>query len=145
MDFSSLLKHPPGEGTGPTERVGFLGIPVGRVPQRGAREVFQRAVRPHFSHASGSAVFLWLRSAELHSAVSRICNPLNAQETGRLGAVEGLAESNSAIQQIENLRYVKSSRLATIPGDTDRLEICATSFAIRKGVKCAVQVPPLSS
>jgi len=71
----------------------------------------------------------------LHSAVSRIWNPLNAQKTGRLGAVEGLAECNSAIQQIENLRYVKSSRLAAIPGDTDRLEVCATHCSKRQRVK----------
>jgi hypothetical protein len=44
-------------------------------------------------------------SAELHSAVSRICNPLSARKTGRLGVVERSAECNSAIQQIKNLRY----------------------------------------
>ena len=58
-------------------------------------------------------------SAELHSAVSRICNPLSARKSGRLGEVECPAECNSAIQQIENLRYRKTSRPATIPGDTD--------------------------
>ncbi|SRR6266487_50191 len=45
------------------------------------------------------------RSAELYSAVSQICNlPLsrNPQVAGKVGRS---AECNSAIQQIENLRY----------------------------------------
>ena len=59
-------------------------------------------------------------SAELNSAVSQICNLLC------FGPHDHLAECNSAIQQIENLRYKKSSRLATILGDADRLKICIT-------------------
>ena len=43
--LSSMLKNTPGGGTGPTEHLGSLGIPVGRVSARGALEVFQRAVR----------------------------------------------------------------------------------------------------
>ena len=39
-----LLQKTPGEGTGPTKFPGSRGIPVGRVPPRGAREVFQQAV-----------------------------------------------------------------------------------------------------
>jgi len=46
--------------------------------------------------------------------------------------MEGLAECNSAIQQIENLRYVKSSRPATIPGDTDRLEVHTSSVVCHR-------------
>jgi hypothetical protein len=42
---SSLLKNAPGEGTGPTGRRAFRGIPLGRVPSRGAQEVFQQAAR----------------------------------------------------------------------------------------------------
>ena len=52
-------------------------------------------------------------SAELYSAVSRICNPLRFLPAGRL------AECNSAIQQIENLRYEKSSRATTILTDSN--------------------------
>src|ERR1035437_10736702 len=50
-------------------------------------------------------------SAELYSAVSRICNPLPFLPAGRL------AECNSAIQQIENMRYPNSSRAATFLTD----------------------------
>src|ERR1035437_1564616 len=53
------------------------------------------------------------RSEELYSAVSRICNLLPFLPAGRL------AECNSAIQQIENLRYEKSSRAATILTDSN--------------------------
>ena len=45
------------------------------------------------------------RSADLQSAVSQICN---LRSVGRFGALRSLprpAECNSAIQQIENLRY----------------------------------------
>src|SRR5687768_6193829 len=42
---SSLLKKPPGEGTGPTIYVDFRGNPVGRVPSHGERDVFQQAAR----------------------------------------------------------------------------------------------------
>ena len=52
-------------------------------------------------------------SAELYSAVSRICNPLRFLPAGRL------AECNSAIQQFENLRYEKSSRATTILTDSN--------------------------
>ena len=41
---SSLSKNTPGEGTGPTERVSSGEIPIGRVPPRGAQEVFQQAL-----------------------------------------------------------------------------------------------------
>jgi hypothetical protein len=44
--LSSLLKKPPGEGTGPTMHLDFRGNPVGRVPSHGERDVFERAVRP---------------------------------------------------------------------------------------------------
>jgi len=54
--------------------------------------------------------------------------------------VERFAESNSAIQQIENLRYRKSSRRAAIPGNTDRLEvICATPSWVCHRMKHAGQ------
>lgn len=45
-------------------------------------------------------------SAELDSAVSRICNPL------RVLSKECLAECNSAIQQIQDLRCVLSGLMA---------------------------------
>src|SRR6185369_6731138 len=45
------------------------------------------------------------RSAELHSAVSQICNLQRARRFESPRACERLAECNSAIQQIENLRY----------------------------------------
>jgi len=41
---SSLLKNPPGEGTGPTSRTESGGFVVGRVPPRGGLSVFQQAV-----------------------------------------------------------------------------------------------------
>src|SRR5437016_9387234 len=53
-------------------------------------------------------------SADWESAVSRIGNP------------QTFADCQSAKQQIDNLRYEKSSRGATISADTDRLAICAT-------------------
>src|SRR5262245_26849644 len=46
------------------------------------------------------------RSAELHSAVSQICNLQRADQSGTSGRIQRSAECNSAIQQIENLRYV---------------------------------------
>lgn len=54
----------------------------------------RRAAQPHS------------RSAELNSAVSRICNPQRVRTSDALPAVGQAAEYNSAIQQIENLRYV---------------------------------------
>jgi hypothetical protein len=42
---SSLLKKPPGEGTGPTMRADFRGNLVGRVPSRGERHVVQQTAR----------------------------------------------------------------------------------------------------
>ena len=45
------------------------------------------------------------RSAELHSAVPRIFNPLTPPVSGHLCFVARLAECNSATQRIENLRY----------------------------------------
>jgi putative membrane protein insertion efficiency factor len=44
------------------------------------------------------------RSAELHSAVSRICNPPGVANSEAISGSR-FAECNSAIQQIENLRY----------------------------------------
>src|SRR5438876_992651 len=46
-----------------------------------------------------------MRSAELHSAVSQICNLPAARYPQRVGMFERPAEYNSAIRQIENLRY----------------------------------------
>jgi ATP-dependent DNA helicase RecQ len=43
--LSSLLKNPPGEGTGTTNRSNSGLIPVGRVPSRGALGFFKQAVR----------------------------------------------------------------------------------------------------
>src|SRR5207302_8781748 len=54
-------------------------------------------------------------SADWESAVSRIGNP------------QTFADCQSAKQQIDNLRYEKSSRAATISRDTDRLAVCATN------------------
>src|SRR6266487_2611798 len=45
------------------------------------------------------------RSAELHSAVSQICNLRRSRNPKAVGKIARLAECNSAIQQIENLRY----------------------------------------
>ena len=44
----------------------------------------------------------------------------------RIGNRQSFADCLSAKQQIDNLRYEKSSRAATISGDTDRLAVCAT-------------------
>ena len=44
-DASSLLKKPPGEGTGPTMHAVFRGNLVGRVPSRGERHVVQQTAR----------------------------------------------------------------------------------------------------
>ena len=51
-------------------------------------------------------------SAELHSAVSRICNPPAVSWPHGPRWPRRHAEYNSAIQQIENLRYRESSRRA---------------------------------
>lgn len=45
------------------------------------------------------------RSAELHSAVSQICNLRSVDIAGAVGVFGRPAEYNSAIRQIENLRY----------------------------------------
>ena len=45
ISSSSLLKKPPGEGTGPTMHAVFRGNLVGRVPSRGERDVFQQTAR----------------------------------------------------------------------------------------------------
>ena len=44
----------------------------------------------------------------------------------RIGNPQTFADCQSAKQQIDNLRYEKSSRGATLSADTDRLAICAT-------------------
>src|SRR5256885_9339212 len=64
-------------------------------------------------------------SAELPSAVSPICNRLAVRRDPPADPFEPSAEYNSAIQQITNLRYEKSSRAARISTDADRLKICA--------------------
>ena len=43
--INSLLKKPPGEGTGPTIQVDFRGSPVGRVPSHGERALLERAAK----------------------------------------------------------------------------------------------------
>src|SRR5260370_2441479 len=48
------------------------------------------------------------RSAELHSAVSQICNLQRSRQFERGEGVQRAAECNSAIRQIENLRYVEN-------------------------------------
>src|SRR5256714_13308552 len=68
-------------------------------------------------------------SAELHSTVSPICNRLAVRRDPPADPFEPSAEYNSAIQQITNLRYEKSSRRATTWTDTDRLQVCATGRA----------------
>ena len=45
------------------------------------------------------------RSAELHSAVSQVCNLLGVEVTRAFLKFQRPAECNSAIQQIKNLRY----------------------------------------
>ena len=45
----------------------------------------------------------------------------------RIGNPQTFADCQSAKQQIDNLRYEKSSRGATISADTDRLAVCATN------------------
>ena len=52
-------------------------------------------------------------SAELHSAVSPICNRQGVGTGWISGAGERCAECNFAIQQIKNLRYGQSSRSVT--------------------------------
>jgi len=45
-------------------------------------------------------------SAELHSAVSRICNPRRLEKIGSRRVAGRFAGCNPAIRQIKNLRYV---------------------------------------
>src|SRR2546426_519204 len=68
-------------------------------------------------------------SAELHSAVSPICNRRAVRRDPPADTFEPSAEYNSAIQQITNLRYEKSSRRATTWTDTGRVQVCATGRA----------------
>ena len=58
-------------------------------------------------------------SAELHSAVSQICNLRDAAQFRRRASLSWFAECNSAIQRITNLRYEawaahKSDKLFTM-------------------------------
>jgi len=50
------------------------------------------------------------RSAELHSAVSQVCNLLGVEVTRALLKFQSPAECNSAIQQIKFLHYFTSPR-----------------------------------
>ena len=75
---------------------------LGQMTDRGAQYLFR-----------GISVFLRRdrrRSAELHSAVSRICNPPGVASSKRFGIAPRFAECNSAIQQIANLRYQAQRR-----------------------------------
>jgi hypothetical protein len=54
------------------------------------------------------------RSAELHSAVSRIFNPQRVEKSEVCRVVERSAECNSAMRQIKNLRYVAVPRQALL-------------------------------
>ena len=54
------------------------------------------------------------RSAELHSAVSQVCNLRGVEVTRALLKFQRLAEYNSAVQQIEDLRYFPSQRHALL-------------------------------
>src|SRR3989454_7322328 len=71
-------------------------------------------------------------SAELHSAVSPICNRRAVRRDPPADTFEPSAEYNSAIQQITNLRYEKSSRRATTWTDTGRVQLCATSSSAKR-------------
>src|SRR6266511_225009 len=51
------------------------------------------------------------RSAELHSAVSQICNLRRARGSNPPRQAERFAEYNSAIRQMENLRYFAGASL----------------------------------
>src|SRR5690348_8151216 len=74
------------------------------------------------------------RSAELHSAVSRICNYLQSAGLGkvagspRIGASAD-SKSKSAIQQSPTLRY----------------DVCVTAFALRLAVPGLSELPRLST
>lgn len=58
-------------------------------------------------------------SAELHSAVSRIFNPhSDSPKSGRIRTAGRLAESNSAVRQISNLRYSLRPHGAWFPAYT---------------------------
>jgi hypothetical protein len=50
----------------------------------------------------------------LHSAVSQICNLRGTEKSWRVLKVSRLAECNSAIQQIKNLRYICAAQKHTI-------------------------------
>ena len=71
-----------------------------RNPQDEIRRKFEAG-----SPETGSPSLARSRSAELHSAVSQICNLRRVRKGQRVGLVRHSAESNSAIRQIENLRY----------------------------------------
>lgn len=58
------------------------------------------------------------------SAVSPNCTLQILESSQGAGRCARLAEHNSAIQQ-NNLRHGISSPLATIPADTDRMQLCA--------------------
>src|SRR2546427_9395756 len=71
-------------------------------------------------------------SAEFYSAVSPICNRRAVRRNPPADPSEPSAEYNSAVQQITNLRYEKSSRRATTWTDTDRVHLCATLVAAQQ-------------
>ena len=56
---SSLLKKPPGEGTGPTMHADFRGNFVGRVPSRGERDVVQQTASRTEAEAADPAPPDW--------------------------------------------------------------------------------------
>ncbi len=62
------------------------------------------------------------RSAELYSAVSRICNPLRWRNSKTAGNHERLAECNSAIRQIEKSALRRGSAPETTGDDDPRGE-----------------------
>src|SRR5437667_8816637 len=84
--LGSLLKKPPGEGTGPTIHVDFRRNLVGRVPSRGERDVFERAVRTGKASSFFSCVESELSGkllAGLFPSVRLLCRPapIHCQDT----------------------------------------------------------------
>jgi len=54
------------------------------------------------------------RSAELHSAVSQVCNLRGVEDSNALPSTQSPAEYNSATLRFNNLRYVVSPRHALL-------------------------------
>ena len=121
--FSNLLKNTPSEGTGPAEQPGSRGIPVGRVPSRGALEVVQQAVGPFSIQDRGGRAWLVRPTGEPFFSLGVCCvnmgTPPEKLERGNPSYSAGQHYPEAARWAETTLSRLKTWGFTTVGGWSD--------------------------